>query len=405
MSGRQRIVPTSVEELASVLATHHRDRRPLAVEGGNTLRGMLPPDHESDTLVTTALAGVLAFAPDDLAVAAQAGISLRALGATLAQRGQFIPFDAPQRADATLGGTLAAGWNGPRRHRYGRPRDFVMGTTIVLADGTVAAAGGMVPKNVSGYDMSKLYVGSCGTLGVLVRANLKTLPLAQRSRAFIAPLPEYTRERAIARLRESPVEPAAALWIEGFHKEIEGTDGPEGRLFLLIEGSDSFVERASRDVRTEMGKAGVPETYVVDGAVTERFERVIDALAATIGERSVTYRVSGDPAAIGTRASRMLDVAARCEMRGEAIGDVMNGDVYVRCTDADTRSFAAKAPMLDDAMHDDEPAARIVACDHPVRAKLNVWGQPPGTLDLMRRVKAHFDPAGILNPHRYVGAI
>ena len=104
------------------------------------------------------------------------------LSTLLAAQGQFVPFDAPQPQYATLGGTLAAGWLGPRRHRYGRPRDYLIGSTIVLADGTIARAGGMVVKNVAGYDMSRLYVGSFGTLGVLVQANLKTIPLAAAAR-------------------------------------------------------------------------------------------------------------------------------------------------------------------------------------------------------------------------------
>ena len=109
---------------------------------------------------------------------------------------------APLPAEATVGGTLAAGWRGPRRHLYGPPRDWAIGSSVVLTDGTVARAGGMVVKNVAGYDLSRLYVGSFGTLCVQVRANLKTLPLPQRTRAFQAALPRRhapTRDRASAR--------------------------------------------------------------------------------------------------------------------------------------------------------------------------------------------------------------
>src|SRR5262249_20068997 len=156
--------------------------------------------------------------------------------------------------------------------------------------------------NVAGYDMSRLYVGSFGTLAVLAQANLKTLPLPQHARLFLAKLPEGTRSRAIAQCRSLAIAPSAAFWIAGFHRAIDGDDGPEGRLVILLEGSDALIERATRDLRSAIGRAGVPETRITDAGARESFARVVDAYVANVTERSMTYRLPASPEDAEARA-------------------------------------------------------------------------------------------------------
>ncbi len=404
-SGR-RITPKSVDQLRDVVAACDRTREAVAIEGGNTLRGMgLPPARADVTVVTTALDAVLEHEYRDLTCAVQAGITLASLAESLAARGQYVPIDAPFARKATVGGTLAAGWLGPRRHLLGRARDYVIGSHVVLADGTLAKAGGMVVKNVSGYDMSKLYVGSFGTLGTLVRVNFKTLPLPQRRRAFVAKLPEGTRSRAIAQIAELAIAPAAAFCVEGYRKAIDGEDGTDGRLFVLLEGSSTLIERATRDLRSALGKAGVPETTILDAGAREAFERVLDATVACISDRSVTYHALGSPESIAVRSIAMRDLAHRHELFTDVLADVMNGDTILRVSRRDARAFSASVEIFDDELHAIEPRATIVAGDSPVRSSLLVWGQLPSGLAKMREIKARFDPNRTLNPGRFVGGI
>ena len=179
---------------------------------------------------------------------------------------------------------------------YGRVRDYLLGSTIVLADGTIARAGGMVVKNVAGYDMSRLYVGSFGTLGVLREANLKTIPLPPHARLFLAPLPERTRERACAQLAALRIRPAAAFWVDGFHHAIDGDEGPEGRILCVLEGSDALLERATLELRSALGRAGVPETRVARG----RRARGIRARRRYV--RCLLGRALGDVSPLSVRA-------------------------------------------------------------------------------------------------------
>ncbi len=364
-----------------------------------------PPTGEELVLETSALKRIVSYSSADLTVAVQGGCTLKSLASRLKRDGQFVPFDAPKPGEATVGGTLAAGWLGPRRHRYGRPRDLIVGSSIVLADGTLAHAGGMVVKNVAGYDMSRLYVGSFGTLGVLVQANLKTIPLAQAARAFLAPLPEGTRSRAFAQVRTLAVEPSAALWIDGFEKEVPGEPGAEGRLFILLESSEALLERATRDLRSAIGRAGVPETRIIDARARDMLDGIIDAYISTLADRSVTYRVASPPDRSEACALGARDLVRRFALDADTIADIMNGDVVVRASRLETRDLSLKLQVLDDALHQAQPRARIIAGDHPSRGAFNVWGNDPPAIGRMRALKARFDPNAVLNPNRFIGGI
>jgi glycolate oxidase FAD binding subunit len=405
-AARDRAAPTNVQALSEIVARCDRSGEKVLIVGGGTLAGMgFPPERLDLTLVTTGLAGIVANERADLVIAAQAGTPIQDIAVLLASQGQFVPFDAPQPKYATLGGTLAAGWLGPRRHLYGRLRDYLIGSTIVLADGTIARAGGMVVKNVAGYDMSRLYVGSFGTLGVLVQANLKTIPLPTHARLFQASLPERTRSRACAQLAALRMAPAAAFWIEGFQHAIDGDAGPEGRILALLEGSDPLLERATLELRSALGRAGVPETRVIDAGAHESFERVVDAYVACLGERSVTYRLYALAQEAEKRALSLRDLAERFKLRSETIVDVMNGDVVLRVSDLDPHALGAKIEAFDDALHDAEPRAQVVASNHPHRQYLRVWGTAPPGVEQMRALKARFDPNRTLNPGRFIGGI
>lgn len=403
---KDRVAPANARALGKLVARCDRAGEKILIAGGETLCGMgFPPERLDLTLETTGLAGVVANERADLVIAVRAGTPIQDVATLLAAQGQFVPFDAPQPHYATIGGTLAAGWLGPRRHIYGRVRDYLVGSTIVLADGTIARAGGMVVKNVAGYDMSRLYVGSFGTLGVLVQANFKTVPLKPHARLFLAPLPERTRERACAQLASLRVRPAAAFCVDGFHHAIDGNEGVEGRILALIEGSAAILERATLELRSALGRAGVPETVIVDAGAREVFERVVDAYVACLGERSVTYRLYPLAQESEACALRLRELARRFDLRAETIVDVMNGDVVLRASDLDSHAFGAKVEAFDDALHEIEPRAHVVASNHPHRRHLRVWGAAPPSIERMRELKARFDPNRTFNPGCFVSGI
>ncbi|HEV3462352.1 MAG TPA: FAD-binding oxidoreductase, partial [Actinomycetota bacterium] len=169
--------PGSVEEASQVLRAAAADGLAGAFMGGGSKLGLGNPPERLDLVVETrGLDQVLEHAAGDLVVKAQAGVRLADLQAALAPAGQWLALDPPEPR-ATLGGVVAANASGPRRLRYGTVRDLIIGITVVLADGTVARAGGKVVKNVAGYDLAKLFCGSLGTLGLVAEATFRLHPL------------------------------------------------------------------------------------------------------------------------------------------------------------------------------------------------------------------------------------
>ncbi len=398
--------PSSVAALAELLRTCDLRRRAVVLFGGGTLQSLANVPARLDVAISFArMADVLEYEHRDLTIAVEGGLSVGSLDTALAEHRQFLPLDAPRASIATVGGTLASGWLGPRRTMYGRPRDFVIGATVVLADGTVAKSGGMVVKNSTGYDLAKLYVGSMGTLAAIVRANFKTLPLPPMRRLAIAGLPEGTRARAIAHVNALAVEPAAALLVNGFDKEIEGRDGLDGRIILLYEGSERLVESATRELRSSLGSAGLPETRLLDRDASIAFAHLIDAYVALLPKRSATYRSIGPASDASLRHDIASSVARASDLNIETIEDLRSGDVIARVSSPATAHFEERLLAFDSALRTELPETRVLAAPEESRTRLDGWGKPPASLKAMRELKARFDPNGTLGPGRYVGAI
>jgi len=380
------VEPADEHEIAAVLRAASEAGEAVVAFGGGTLQSALnPPSRYDVALSTRHLDAVHAYDPRDLTFGVGAGMTISALNALLARNGQFLPLDAPLAARATVGGTLAAGWAGPRRAAYGRPRDLLIGATVALADGTLAKTGGMVVKNVTGYDLGKLYVGSHGTLGIIVRANFKLLPAPAVRRMAIAPFDEEHRERAAFQASALRIEPAALLVVDGFH-ELASDGRP--RVVGLLEGSEQNVERATRELRSALGAAGIAETRLIDGDLAaSTFAAVLDAYATVAGDASVTFVARGLPSEAASRAQRVRGVLGRAD----TIADLRTGDVIVRAYDR----FEAVREVLGTA----------TALCAGSATRVDAWGAEPETIATMRALKARFDPRAVLAPGRFAGGI
>jgi glycolate oxidase FAD binding subunit len=199
------VEPLTVAQAAEVLGQASRGGRRVSIEraGGELV------------VSTRYLNRLLEHEAGDLTVTVEAGIHLSALNDRLAEHGQMLALDPP--GDPTIGATIAGDLFGPRAHRYGRVRDLVLGVTVVLADGTIANAGGKVVKNVAGYDLAKLFCGSHGRLGLIARASLRLHPRPEASRTLVIPVSTPDDVRTLVRtLIHSPLVPSAVdlVWRE-----------------------------------------------------------------------------------------------------------------------------------------------------------------------------------------------
>jgi glycolate oxidase FAD binding subunit len=261
-------------------------------------------------------------------------------------------------------------------------------------------------KNVTGYDMSKLYVGSLGTLAVIVRANFKALPLPAAQRAAVAPLGDDVRERVLAALPQLTLEPTAALVVDGFFEQAPRLRDEDSRLLVVFDGSAAVVDRATRELRSVLGKCGVADTLLFDGAEAAGvLQDAIDAYIEPLDDRSVTYRSTGLPSTVWQRAMDACAVVRANGARYDFIADMCTGDAIVRVAGSSSEDAADRLGDIDAQLRRALPGSTILAGDARLRAQVDAWGAVPTTIETLRAIKTRFDPGANLAPGRYVGGL
>ncbi len=278
--------PTSVEEASALLAE--------ASASGRTLR-------IGEDLVTEGLGRVLEHEAGDLTCTVEAGIRLSALRTALAAEGQRLSLDPP--GDPTVGACLANRQSGPLSHRFGTPRDLVLGVTLVLGDGTVASSGGKVVKNVAGYDLGKLVCGSAGRLALIARVSLRLHPLPASSATLVVATEDTAG--AVRSLRRSTLAPSA---LDVLHP---------GRVAVLFEGTERAVASQLAAARGLVGGGDVDDEVWAESR--ERQGRALGRLGfapgdlrnvlSTLGEAVV--RPAAGIAYVGHRVGGVPDAASR----------------------------------------------------------------------------------------------
>jgi glycolate oxidase FAD binding subunit len=354
-------------------------------------------------VLTGGLAQVLEHAAGDLVVRAQAGVRLADLQTALAPAGQWLALDPPEPR-ATVGGVVAANASGPRRLRYGTVRDLIIGITVVLADGTVAHAGGKVVKNVAGYDLAKLFCGSLGTLGMVAEVifRLHPLPAAAAVVTVQVETPEQAG-RAVQRLLRSALEPSAVeLVVDEW--------GWPGRLTVVFEGIQPGVEaqaEAAVGLLGQVGEAAVAGPGATDAALSqlgarpfEKAELALKAacppaeLPAVLNDlRDGPQRWIGGLSTHAHAATGVLWLASGAR-EGELQADAPFLPRLVQWITQARQSLVARGGSL-----------VVVKAPLHLRREVDAWGPAGDAVGLMRRVKERFDPDRRMSPGRFVGGI
>ncbi len=367
--------PASVQEVAEVLRETQREGRSVLATGGRTKTGWAPPPASVDVLIdTTGLDRLVEHTAGDLVVVAEAGMRLSALQQRLRAAGQWLALD-PSEPGATLGGVVSANASGPRRLRYGTVRDLLIGITVVLADGTVAAAGGKVVKNVAGYDLGKLYTGAHGSLGIVVSTSWRLHPLPATRRVVVLDLADPLDAGPLAlTLARSTLTPAAV--------EVHATTGGSAVLVVVFE------------------------------AIPESVRAQADATIALLGGGR-----QGDdlPVEFGQRPGGDGDIVLRLAFAPAALPAVLQalpagtGVTASACTGVAYAALAAEnanlLPAIRTALAPHDGTAVVLSAPTDLRRELDHWGPAGNALGLMRRVKHSFDPDGRLAPGRFVGGM
>src|SRR5262245_53649525 len=275
------VFPGSKEEIGAILTLAGEHDVPVLPWGGGTALGVgAPPTRVGLVLGLKRLDRVLEHEPGDLTTTVEAGITLAALQDHLGRRGQWLSLDAADADRATIGGILASNASGPRRHLYGTARDLLIGVTVVAADGTVIRGGGKVVKNVAGYDLPKLYIGSFGTLGVLAEATVRLRPRPDEDRLVVARFERIAEAGAAVRaVMASDLIPCALDLVDTGAMRALGLSGGAALLFG-VDGIRDQVEWQCAELDRLLGPLGRLGSQVLDGDARDTLWRKLGDLNA-----------------------------------------------------------------------------------------------------------------------------
>ncbi|MFC4783056.1 FAD-binding oxidoreductase [Nocardioides sp. MAHUQ-72] len=381
--------PTSTDEVAEVMRVAAEHRLTVVPRGrGTKLTWGLPPTSADVLLDLGAMDRVLDHAAGDLIVQTQAGATLDAVQSVVGQARQRVTIDATVPG-GTVGGTLATNTSGPRRMVGGTMRDLLIGLTVVRADGVVAKAGGRVVKNVAGYDLGKLMVGSYGTLAVVTEALFRLHPEPEAQRWISVPVTSPAQAQRLAQdAVHSQVVPAAV--------EVGWAPTGSGVLTVLLEGREHGVEGRAATVRGLLGDESSETDQAPAGWAAYPWEH-----AATGEERATALKLT-------FLLSGLADVLAAADDTGVPVavsGSAGTGVVYAAVPAGVPVDDAARVlARLRDVCGRHGGSAVVLDAAASVKSGLDCWGPVPA-IDLMRRVKDQFDPDHRLAPGRFVGGI
>jgi glycolate oxidase FAD binding subunit len=392
--------PNTAEEVAAALKRTSDARQSIVIRGAGTKMDQGRPPQRIDAFLSTRrLTRVLEHQHGDLTATIEAGATLREVNGALARHGQCLPLDPPFADRATIGGILATNDSGPLRHRFGTPRDLVIGVQLATTDGAIAKAGGQVVKNVAGYDLSKLVCGSHGSLAAIVSATFKLTPLPAASKTIRIEAPDVEAlGRILGEVMSSQLEPIA------FEVRVE----PQGTQRTQRTQSNTLTTSATFPASVVLRFASL--AVVVDAQVeqTRSLPSVKDGVITVLegaGEHAAwdgqTSQLWDAPGAI-VRASWLpanlpaaLKECASCVT--ELSGRAAVGAGLIRI-DGDARTQAAAVTQLRQSKSFNNVV--LVRGSDELKSMVDVWGIKPDRARLLASLKTALDPNNTLNAGR-----
>ena len=359
--------PLTIDALAEIVRTIDGPITPrgagLHLQIGN------PAKPNATTIDCTHLNHVHDYIASDLTITVGAGISLGALQDLLRDHNQWLPWDAPQAQQASVAGLLATGLSGPLRHGYGSPRDWLLGMRFVTGDGRIIKSGGKVVKNVAGYDLHKLHIGALGTLGLIAEVSFKVAPIPQADQSLQIACTSIADAHELAyALRQRPFNPSALM--------IDAT-ADQATLWVRWLGVNGAVARQLADARHK-----APHAQVAEKGDWQ-----------TLSQRpfSTTH---GTQLRIGVAPQHLLHVYPILTTHVPA------AQFHVMPTVGLIRAYCQNAPDVTALRHAIAQYGGYVVVE--TGDATDRWGPAPAGFGMMQALKQSWDPAGKLNPGRYI---
>ena len=395
-------LPSTVDEVAKVMRMARREGAAVIPWGGGTGMGLgnLPRRYDI-ALSLSRLNAVVEHEPADLTATVLAGRTLADFQAHLASAGQFLPLDPPSPAEATIGGILAANASGPSRHAHGTARDLLLGLRFVQADGRVIKAGGRVVKNVAGYDMCRLLIGSLGTLGVIVEACFRLTPLPKAYATLAITVPSAQEAYRLA-CQAAPLSLRAVELLNATAaRDLDGLPlAPNGGFVLLLAtaGPAAAVER------TREGIAALCTPIFIEGAAAGLWQAVGQITQPPTG--GIVAKASVLPSRAPELIERIEAIGREALRLPRIVCHVTAGIAYSAWPAADEPEADLRLVTSLRKVAASLGGTLVVEAAPPaVKERLDVWGEPGADFTVMRGLKEQFDPQGVLNPGRFLGGL
>lgn len=414
------VFPKDEAQVAAVLRLADEHQATVMPRGGGSHIGLgNVPTHLDVVLSVQRLQQQLAYEPGDMTTTVQAGLRLADLQASLHPHGQFLALDPSAADTTTVGGIVAANLSGPRRLLYGSARDLLLGSAVISLDGKRTKAGGRVVKNVTGYDLNKLYIGSLGTLAVIVELTWKvhpkppgeqTLGIGVTQRADLADIRH--------RLMQLPLR-LSGLVLLNRAATVElttqtGVASPETPYLFLtrFEGTPKVLEHQAWSIDTALqalALAGAASTHTWQNDESVRLWQGLEAFPLTLSQTapdSIVGKVSLSMAATPEFVEAMETAAKASGTPWPLLVHAGHGVAYVRLTSGgSTADLISHLHTLETCVAQLQGRRVLEYAPLAIKRQTDVWGPTGDDFALMRGIKTTFDPHRRLNPGRFLGGL
>jgi len=381
-------IPEPTDDAREIIFTCRDTNQNLRIRGRGTKSSLLP--EAEHVLQTNQVNGIIEYAPQDLYVSVGAGTPISELQAALASHNMCVPLLSPWD-EATVGGIIATNFNAPLRMRYGGLRDLVLALTVVLPDGRVIRVGRPVVKNVAGYDLTKLFVGSHGTLGLITEATLKLDPMPRNRASLVVPVEDLELGlQWIHKLLRVCLAASALLLCKG----VEGLSDAPNTLIYTAEG---LTEDVAAELLQARGVLEVGDASIVDQNDSLSGSEVWGHWLQTGIKGPNDTQKTTSLVRVGVAPKDLpsfIQILTPSLNESTYIADLANGMIYIQNGEdlADIHAEAHKANGY--AVLLKTPKLMIETTDH--------WSYVPESLELMRKLKSLWDPQGFFNPGAFL---
>jgi D-lactate dehydrogenase len=410
------VFPTTHEQVQAIVQTCYEDNVPLLARGrGSSTVGGAVPVKKGVVCSFERMNKIISFEPENRLVVTQCGVANQALQDHVASAGFFWPPDPSSRDYATIGGNLAYNSSGPRAIKYGTPRDHTLGLKAITGDGNTLKVGVKTTKGVVGYDLTRLLIGSEGTLGIITEATLKLTPIPEAKRTMALYYRDVTSAaEAVSKIMAQPVIPCGLEFMDTAsidmireYSDVEMPNNAGAMLILELDGSKTQLEADVQAVLNAAKHAGLFETFVAKSNEQVKAiwatRKALSPALKNVAPKKINEDVVVPVANIPKLVARLQMLSEEFKIKIVSFGHIGNGNLHVNLMYDPANSEQNKnAPLCLEAVFDAVIELEgTLSGEHGIGlAKLPFVHKElsPQVLHTMRQIKQVFDPKGILNP-------